>query len=291
MSRSASRPPVRMRPVTSAAWSRSGWCRPVSSRRRLSPASRSFRPIRRRLRMSGSTGRRRPAALGAVDHKLRVGLWRQLERYGHHCDAPVRGRGHLRGATDGHRQQRRHESERRPDDRRWAAAPRRLPTSSSHPASPSVGQTIFFNGTISSAGAGHSLVSFDWNFGCGSTKSGSTVSKSYDAAGTLQRGADRHRRGRADVPGGELRHGRCVSGDRRVHVFADRTRRWARRSTSTAAIPRAKARNTIVRYVWDFGDGGHDRTPSATVTSSSPTASVTFTAAFTYMVRLTVTDS
>ena len=51
------------------------------------------------------------------------------------------------------------------------------------PASPLVGQTIFFNATTSSAGAGHSLVSYDWNFGDGSTKSGSTVSKSYAAAG------------------------------------------------------------------------------------------------------------
>jgi PKD repeat protein len=51
------------------------------------------------------------------------------------------------------------------------------------PAGPLVGQTIFFNATTSSAGAGHSLVLYDWNFGDGSTKSGSTVSKSYAAAG------------------------------------------------------------------------------------------------------------
>jgi PKD repeat protein len=52
-----------------------------------------------------------------------------------------------------------------------------------NPTGPLVGQTIFFNATTSSAGAGHRLVSYDWNFGDGSTKSGSTVSKSYAAAG------------------------------------------------------------------------------------------------------------
>ena len=51
------------------------------------------------------------------------------------------------------------------------------------PSSPTVGQNIFFNGITSTAGTGHSIVRYDWDFGDGSRRSGSSVSKSYSAAG------------------------------------------------------------------------------------------------------------
>ncbi len=85
----------------------------VAHRQLLVPAGQShgfFGCPLRRLSIERRAGRRRD--------KLRVGFWRQLERYRYHRDASVFGRGHLRRETHCHRQQRRHESERRPDDRR-----------------------------------------------------------------------------------------------------------------------------------------------------------------------------
>jgi PKD repeat protein len=53
-----------------------------------------------------------------------------------------------------------------------------------NPSSPLVGQTVFFNGSTSTAGTGHRLVRYDWDFGDGSKRSGASVSKSYTTAGT-----------------------------------------------------------------------------------------------------------
>ena len=45
-------------------------------------------------------------------------------------------------------------------------------------------QDIQFNAATSRAGAGHTIVRYDWEFGSGSPQSGVTVSKAYDTAGT-----------------------------------------------------------------------------------------------------------
>jgi PKD repeat protein len=52
------------------------------------------------------------------------------------------------------------------------------------PTSPTTTTTVFFNGTQSTAGTGHRVVSYRWNFGDGSTGSGSTTSHKYATAGT-----------------------------------------------------------------------------------------------------------
>jgi PKD repeat protein len=160
-----------------------------------------------------------------------------------------------------------------------------------NPASPLVGQTIFFNATTSAAGAGHSLVSFDWNFGDGSTKSGSTVSKSYSAAGnytvvlTVTDEVGQTSQAVNSVTVG-------ASAATAAFTYSPTNPRVGTKINLNGSDSKGEGTNTIVRYVWDFGcTVGTTCTPSATVTSSSPTASVTFTAVFTYTVRLTVTDS
>jgi PKD repeat protein len=53
------------------------------------------------------------------------------------------------------------------------------------PTTPSAGQPVFFNGTVSSASAGRRLVSYRWNWGDGTpTSSGSTVSHTFTTPGT-----------------------------------------------------------------------------------------------------------
>jgi PKD repeat protein len=52
------------------------------------------------------------------------------------------------------------------------------------PTSPRAGQDIFFNAQKSKAAPGHSLVSYDWDFGSGRTGTGVTVTKRYDTPAT-----------------------------------------------------------------------------------------------------------
>jgi PKD repeat protein len=53
------------------------------------------------------------------------------------------------------------------------------------PTEPVAGKPVFFNGTLSTPGAGHSLVRYRWNWGDGTSNgSGSTVSHTFAAAGS-----------------------------------------------------------------------------------------------------------
>ena len=158
------------------------------------------------------------------------------------------------------------------------------------PASPLVGQTIFFNATTSSAGAGHSLVSYDWNFGDGSTKSGSTVSKSYAAAGnytvvlTVTDEVGQTAQTVNSVTVG-------ASAATAAFTYSPTNPRVGTTINFNGSDSKGEGTNPIVRYVWDFGCTVGTTCTAATRTSTSPTASTTFTSAFTYTVRLTVTDS
>ena len=142
-----------------------------------------------------------------------------------------------------------------------------------NPSSPLVGQTIFFNATTSTAGAGHSLVSYDWNFGDGSTKSGSTVSKSYASAGTYTVVLTV-----TDEVGQTAQTVNSVtvgaSAATAAFTYSPTNPRVGTKINFNGSDSKGEGTNTIVRYVWDFGcTAGTTCTPAATVTSSSPTAS------------------
>jgi len=160
-----------------------------------------------------------------------------------------------------------------------------------NPSGPIVGQTIFFNAATSAAGTGHRLIRYEWNFGDGSTKSGSNVSKSYSTAGiytvvlTVTDEVGQTAQTVNSVTVG-------ASAASAAFTYSPTDPGVGTKINFNGSDSKGEGTNTIVRYVWDFGcTAGTTCTPSATVTSSSPTASVTFTAAFTYTVRLTVTDS
>jgi PKD repeat protein len=59
-----------------------------------------------------------------------------------------------------------------------------VPNFTFSPAQPGVGDQVFFNGSTSTAGPGHTIVSYSWTFGDGGTGTGATVSHAYTAAGT-----------------------------------------------------------------------------------------------------------
>jgi len=52
------------------------------------------------------------------------------------------------------------------------------------PTAPTTGQTVSFNASQSKAAAGHSIVSYSWNFGDGGTDSGVTASHAFNTGGT-----------------------------------------------------------------------------------------------------------
>ncbi len=57
------------------------------------------------------------------------------------------------------------------------------------PTDPSVGQSVLFNATRSKAAAGHSIVSYAWNFGDGATGSNVTTNHSSAVTDTFNRTA------------------------------------------------------------------------------------------------------
>jgi chitinase len=52
------------------------------------------------------------------------------------------------------------------------------------PANPQPGDVVFFNASASTAAAGRRIVSYEWNFGDGTTASGVTVSRPFPLART-----------------------------------------------------------------------------------------------------------
>jgi PKD repeat protein len=54
------------------------------------------------------------------------------------------------------------------------------------PTAPLPGQQVFFNASQSTAGAGHRIVSYRWNWGDGRTGSGSTASHTYTLEGSYE---------------------------------------------------------------------------------------------------------
>lgn len=153
------------------------------------------------------------------------------------------------------------------------------------PSTPDVNQEILFNGGLSRAGPGHTIVRYDWNFGSGAPRSGVTQSKSYDTADTYsvtltvtdEVGQTAQSTKSVTVGGG---------------LIADFTMSPTNPTSGTqvnynGSSSTAAAGTTIVLYSWDFGDGDTASGPSPTATNTYPVSATSVT----YTVRLTVTDS
>ena len=159
-----------------------------------------------------------------------------------------------------------------------------------NPSSPGVGQTIFFNATASTAGAGHSIVRYEWDFGDGTRRTGSNTSKSYSAAGTYSVVLTvTDEAGQTDQMVGTV--GVTASPAEAAFTYSPTDPTVGTAITFNGSDSHGEGSNSIVRYVWDFGCTAGTTCTTATATSSSPTATTTYTQAFTYTVRLTITDS
>jgi PKD repeat protein len=150
------------------------------------------------------------------------------------------------------------------------------------PTAPTIGQTIFFNGTLSTAAPGRDIVRYHWDFGTGSTRTGASVSKSYDTAGTftviLTVTDDVGQTGIATQSvsiGGGSGAGAGLAASFSYSPTAPTV-------GQTIFFDGSPSSGTITSYAWTFGDG-------TSATGSTPTHA--YAAAGTYVVRLTVRNA
>jgi PKD repeat protein len=151
------------------------------------------------------------------------------------------------------------------------------------PTTPKQHEEILFNASSSTAAAGRSIVSYNWDFGTGRTGSGVTVTKTYDAVGTytitLTVTDDIGKIGVASktVPV-------ASSGLEAKFVFSPSAPTTATTVWFDATTSVVGAGRTIVSYSWNFGDSGTSQV------TTSPLKSHQFLAAGVYSVVLTITD-
>src|SRR5476649_29783 len=156
------------------------------------------------------------------------------------------------------------------------------------PSTPQVAQTIVFNADQSTAAPGHTLAVFGWNFGDGSTASGSIASHAYATAGTFTVVLSV-----ADEVGTKSTTSNAVAvssvaggggGGTAASFIASPTAPvvgqvvFFNASGSTAATG-----HSLVKFAWDFGDG-------TTLNAVTATTNHTFTTVGAFTVALVVTD-
>ena len=272
--------------------SRSGWYRPASSARVQPRASRSFRRVPAAftdVRFDGSTS---TAGLGAV---ITSYVWDFGDSTSGTGVAPTHqytaagtylvqltvtdnnGRSNQSAAQGGRR-------------RRQVLGRRRL---SVPPIElPAIGQTIFFNAThVHGRRRVIDIVDIDWNFGRRHDAIGRNGIEIVQRLRALHRDSHCHRRSRQTD---QVVQTVTVVGSSAVASFTISPTNPVVGTTInfSGSGSNGEGTNPIVRYVWDFGCTVGVNCTKATFTSTSSSAATNiYTQAFTYTVRLTVTDS
>jgi PKD repeat protein len=153
------------------------------------------------------------------------------------------------------------------------------------PSAPGINQDVFFNASSSTAAGGHSLTSYAWDFGDGSTATGVTVTHPYTRTGTfvvtLVVTDDTNQQATTSASVSVAAASSQIVAD---FVFSptDPKITGATNTVFFDATPSSSPAG-ITSYVWDFGDG--------TAAGAGQKPQHTFTKAATYVVRLTVTDA
>jgi PKD repeat protein len=152
------------------------------------------------------------------------------------------------------------------------------------PGSPTTNQQVLFNASTSTAGAGRTIVRYDWNFGSGTPQSGVVVSKAYDITGTynvvLTVTDDA---GQTGTKSQTVTVSAAAQAPTALLSFSPSAPTAGQTVYFNGSASTTPSGTTISGYAWDFGDGG-------TATGSSAPSHV-FSAAGTFVVRLTVTNS
>ena len=167
-----------------------------------------------------------------------------------------------------------------------AAAGAVAPTArfTSSPSGPGVNQDVFFNASSSTAAVGHTLVTYAWDFGDGSTGSGVTVSHAYARAGTFNVNLvvtdDAGQTGTFSSAVSVIANSSQIVADFNFSPTDPKISFGTNQVFFDATA--SSSPSGITTYVWDFGDG------SAPGAGQKPTHLYTLPA--TYVIRLTVTD-
>ncbi len=166
------------------------------------------------------------------------------------------------------------------------------------PSAPIPLQTIFFNASTSTPGAGRTIVAYAWNFGNGTTAQGVTTSTSYNAIGTynvtlvitddIGQTASKSQAVIVALGTATADFAITVTGNdvpnNTVNVFVD------------ASASKPSSGQAIASYEWIFGDGTPMSTTSVrTNTHAYPNPGTTGTPpvgrTITYTITLTVVDT
>lgn len=144
------------------------------------------------------------------------------------------------------------------------------------------GADVFFDAGLSTAAAGRRIVSWAWNFGDGTTGRGVTARHAYRAPATytvVLRVTDD-----AGSVGSTSAAVEVVDGAPAAVVTVSPPKPAAGSAVFFSGVDsRAAGGRRIVRWRWDFGDGGAG--------AEGPTARHVYAAAGEFLVRLAVTDS
>lgn len=152
------------------------------------------------------------------------------------------------------------------------------------PSNPSERQNVFFDGTSSKSPALNPISTYQWDFGDGSSATGSTANQAYSTAGTYV-----VKLTTSDALGRSAFTTKTISvaaapAPTASFVFSPTEPAINLAVNFNASASIAAAGRRIVSYTWDFGDG------SPIVTNGVPIASHGYGVARTYTVTLTVTD-
>ena len=173
-----------------------------------------------------------------------------------------------------------------------------VPSFTFSPAQPAIGQAVFFNGSTSTAAPGHTIASYSWTFGDGSTGTGATITHTYTTAGSyavqltvtddlgqsVTSSAQTVTPGSPPSPTANFTFSPAAPGANDQVVFD------ASSSTTSQG-------QTIVDVAWNYGDGTPvihcPGDPSCVVGNDPPNriSAHTFTIPQTFVVNLVVTDS
>jgi len=153
------------------------------------------------------------------------------------------------------------------------------------PTDPTAGQSVLFNATQSKAAAGHSIVSYAWNFGDGGTGSGVTANHPFGTAGTyaiVLVVTDDLNQTSASSRTVTVKATNTTPPPTASFVFSPASPAAGQQVSFNATQSAAAAGHSIASYSWNFGDGNSS--------SAGPLTTNTFAAVGTFNVVLKVTD-
>ena len=161
------------------------------------------------------------------------------------------------------------------------------------PAAPGVNETVFFNGSTSTAGVGHSISSYRWTFGDGATATGATTTHAYATAGTYTAQLTvTDEVGQAVTSSGTTVSVGAPPAPSANFTFSPTTPVAHDNIVFDASSTTTPQGTTITQLAWNFGDGTPIITcPGDASCQGTRIISHAYNSGGNYVVNLVVTDS